>query len=97
MLLHPSALKATEGYEYFRISTFLGSYRHWCAKLCSFWSNRCFGFVKQLATYGNPLIGLRGHAVLQIVEVSARARARARARAHLDNLNCEAAGAVQAG
>ena len=39
MLLHPAALHACREGCY-RINTFLGAYRHWCAKLCAFFSNK---------------------------------------------------------
>ena len=40
MFLHPSAIKVSKGIQCHRINCFLGAFRHWSAKLCSFWANQ---------------------------------------------------------
>ena len=40
MTKHPAAPAAVDPNETYKINTFLGSYRHWCPKLTSFFSNK---------------------------------------------------------
>ena len=52
MTKHPAAPAAVDPDQTYKINTFLGSYRHWCPKLTSFFSNKFFwlhfGFSKEL-------------------------------------------------
>ena len=40
MMLHPRAVQLQSLMGVYRLNQFLGSFGHWCPKLCSFYSNK---------------------------------------------------------